>query len=87
MLKSIKVDSLEWYGYRLLKLIISHAESVGIHTQLKTVAKKAALTVVPNHWSGLITKQVLGMATKDHFNADITQTFRPMVVKTGAQQS
>jgi len=52
MLKSIKVDSLEWYGYRLLKLIISHAESVGTHTQLKTVAKKAAFTVVPNHLVG-----------------------------------
>jgi hypothetical protein len=27
MLVRIKMDSLEWYGYRLLKLIISHAES------------------------------------------------------------
>lgn len=52
MLKSITMDSLEWWGYRLLKLIISHAESVETHTQLITVAKKAALTVVPNHLVG-----------------------------------
>jgi len=53
MLKSTKMDSLEWYGYRLLKPIISHAESVQTQTQLKTVAKKAVLTVVPKHLVGL----------------------------------
>lgn len=46
------MDRLEWYGYRLLKLIISHAESVETHTQLKTAAKKATLTVVPKHLVG-----------------------------------
>jgi len=47
------MGSSEWYGHRLLKLIISHAESVQTHMQLKTVAKKAALTVVlPNHLVG-----------------------------------
>ena len=43
------MDSLEWYSYSLLQLIISFAESVEKQTQLKTVSKQAALIAVPKH--------------------------------------
>jgi hypothetical protein len=52
--KTIKMDSLEQYGYSSLKLIIPCAGTV--ETQLKTISKQAPLTVVPKHLVGANNK-------------------------------